>query len=151
MSGTYGDLEFVDGVAVVKLRAGQSASALQLPEGVGYKVSAAAPDGYAVTSSEGVEGTIEKDSTASAKFSFKKDKAADPTTPVTPVTPGGGSASDSNAAGSAGTAGNAAGSKPTTGVQLPQTGDSGAGALILAVAGLVAAAAGVAARRIGGK
>lgn len=157
ISGTYGDLQFVDGVAILKLKAGQSVTALKLPEGVGYKVSVVAPEGYTVASNEGTEGAVEKDVTAVVRFTLNKDKQPDPK-PVTPKpgTPDGGNGgnganggSDNPANGNGGAAngnGGASGTKPAAGEQLPQTGDATSVAP-LALAGAAVVALGIAVTR----
>jgi hypothetical protein len=67
ISGTYGDMEFTDGMAMLRLRDGESATASGLPAGVGYTVKEQFTPGYS-TSAEGDEGVIEKDKTAQASF-----------------------------------------------------------------------------------
>ena len=150
VSGTYGDLQFVDGVATFTLKAGQSVTALKLPEGVGYKVSVVAPEGYTVASSEGTEGTVEKDETAVVRFTFNKEKQPDPK-PVTPkpTTPDDGNGGNGGSGnGGAANGGGASGSKPTAGEQLPQTGDA-ASVAPLALVGVAVVTAGIAVARKG--
>lgn len=150
VSGTYGDLQFVDGVATFTLKAGQSVTALKLPEGVGYKVSVVAPEGYTVASSEGTEGTVEKDETAVVRFTFNKEKQPDPK-PVTPkpTTPDDGNGGNGGSGnGGAANGGGASGSKPTTDEQLPQTGDV-TSAAPLALVGVAVVMAGIAVARKG--
>lgn len=67
VTGTYGDMTFNGGKATFRLRDGESATATNLPAGVGYLVQEDADEAYAV-SSEGAEGTIIQDSTAEASF-----------------------------------------------------------------------------------
>ena len=60
-------MTFNGGKATFRLRDGESATATNLPAGVGYLVQEDADEAYAV-SSEGAEGTIIQDSTAEASF-----------------------------------------------------------------------------------
>ena len=60
-------MEFTDGMAMLRLRDGESATASGLPAGVGYTVKEQFTPGYS-TSAEGDEGVIEKDKTAQASF-----------------------------------------------------------------------------------
>lgn len=69
ISGTYGDMTFVNGVATFTLKGGDSKTATGLPNGVGYTVVEAdyAADGY-VTAKSGDEGTIVGDDELTAAF-----------------------------------------------------------------------------------
>ena len=67
LSGKYGDMQFDKGVAVVKLKHGESSTAVKLPEGVRYTVTESGNDGYTVTAS-GESGTIHDGKTAVAAF-----------------------------------------------------------------------------------
>ena len=69
ISGTYGDMTFVNGVATFTLTDGGSKTAIGLPNGVGYTVVEAdySADGY-VTTKSGDTGTIVDDKTATAAF-----------------------------------------------------------------------------------
>ena len=69
ISGTYGDMTFVNGVATFTLTDGGSKTATGLPNGVGYTVVEAdyTNDGY-VTTKSGDTGTIVGDKTATAAF-----------------------------------------------------------------------------------
>ena len=69
ISGTYGDMTFVNGVATFTLTDGSSKTATGLPNGVGYTVVEAdySADGY-VTTKSGDTGTIVDDKTATAAF-----------------------------------------------------------------------------------
>ncbi|RHO53358.1 hypothetical protein DW091_19620 [Eubacterium sp. AM05-23] len=80
ISGTYGDMTFTDGVAVLALKHGESKTASDLPTGISYKVveTEADQDGYG-TISEGETGTISKDATAAAEFINTKN--------ITPLEP----------------------------------------------------------------
>ena len=60
ISGTYGDMEFVDGVATFTLRSGQSMTATGLPSGISYRVEENVPSGYSMQSI-GSSGTINAD------------------------------------------------------------------------------------------
>ncbi len=68
ITGTFGDMEFVGGIAVVNLKAGESATAENLPAGLTYTVDETVPDPYVLDSKSGESGTIEKDETAEAVF-----------------------------------------------------------------------------------
>ena len=80
ISGTYGDMTFTDGVAVLALKHGESKTASDLPTGISYKVveTEADQDGY-VTVQTGETGTISKDATAAAEFINTKN--------ITPLEP----------------------------------------------------------------
>ena len=82
ISGTYGDMTFVNGVATFTLTDGGSKTAEGLPNGVIYTVVEAdyTNDGY-VTTKRGDEGTIVGDDTLTAAFTNTKN-----TTPPTPPT-----------------------------------------------------------------
>lgn len=117
---------------------------------MGYKVSVVAPEGYTVASSEGTEGTVEKDETAVVRFTFNKEKQPDPK-PVTPkpTTPDDGNGGNGGSGnGGAANGGGASGSKPTTDEQLPQTGDV-TSAAPLALVGVAVVMAGIAVARKG--
>lgn len=74
ISGTYGDMTFVDGVAEFTLKHGEQKTASSLPVGVQYTVTEneANQDGYS-TAVSGDTGTIEKDVTQSAAFTNTKN------------------------------------------------------------------------------
>ena len=67
VSGTFGDMTFVDGVATFTLKNGESATALDLPADVTYTVTEAVYDEY-LTTSTGETGVIEHNKTAVAAF-----------------------------------------------------------------------------------
>ena len=88
-SGTFGDMEFTDGVATFTLKHGESKTATGLPAGIAYAVTEAEADqdGY-ITASRGEAGTIEAGKTAMALFDNHKDngdKPADPDGPDKPT------------------------------------------------------------------
>lgn len=74
-----GDMYFTNGVAEFTLKHGQSATALNLPEGIIYTVteSEANQDGY-TTSSSGTTGTIPNGGTAKAEFVNDKNDDTPP-------------------------------------------------------------------------
>ena len=89
ISGTYGDMEFTDGVAAFTLKHGESKTAAGLPAGVAYEVmeTEADQDGYA-TAKTGDTGTIEKDVISTAAFTNTKDASpVDPDKPTDPKKP----------------------------------------------------------------
>ena len=89
ISGTYGDMEFTDGVAAFTLKHGESKTAARLPAGVTYEVTEteADQDGYA-TAKTGDTGTIAKDATSTAAFTNTKDASpVDPDKPTDPKKP----------------------------------------------------------------
>lgn len=69
ISGTYGDMSFVNGEATFTLTDGGSKTAADIPNGVGYTVTEAdyTNDGY-VTTKRGDEGTIVGDDEVTAAF-----------------------------------------------------------------------------------
>ncbi len=79
ISGTYGDMEFKDGVATFALKHGESKTASGLPVGVPYTVveQEANKDGYTTTAT-GTSGTITKDVTAEANFTNTKEDDPEP-------------------------------------------------------------------------
>ena len=92
ISGTYGDMEFTNGVAEIILKHGEKANATGLPAGTGYTVveKEANSNGY-TTSSIADKGTIPENSSAEVKFTNHKDGVEtpkpDPTPKPTPDTP----------------------------------------------------------------
>ena len=54
----YGDMDFKDGVATVKLKGGESATAKNLPTGITYTITEADAPGFEVTGVSGNEGTV---------------------------------------------------------------------------------------------
>ena len=67
VDGRFGEMSFRSGVAEFTLRHGETVTASGLPAGVGYLVQEEANEAYTV-SSEGAEGLIEPDGTATARF-----------------------------------------------------------------------------------
>ena len=67
VDGRFGEMTFRSGVAEFTLRHGETVTANGLPAGVGYLVQEEANEAYTV-SSEGAEGLIEPDGTATARF-----------------------------------------------------------------------------------
>ena len=84
VSGQYGDMRFDKGVAVIKLKHGESSTAKRLPEGIRYSVTESDNEGYTV-SAVGDNGSIRSGKTAVAAFTNNKDVT--PVTPDTPKTP----------------------------------------------------------------
>ena len=72
VNGKYGDLIFINGVSVFRLKDGQNAVAEELPAGVGYTVGESDNDGYTVTvngtGDSVAEGKILENETAAAAF-----------------------------------------------------------------------------------
>lgn len=68
ITGMYGEVEFVGGMATVVLKAGESAVAKNIPAGLNYEVTETVPDYYVLVSSEGSKGKIEGLKEAEAKF-----------------------------------------------------------------------------------
>ncbi len=77
IQGTYGDLEFADGVAEFTLKHGESATAAGLPAGVQYTVAEAEAnqEDYATTMT-GETGEIAENKTAEAVFVNTKDQVS---------------------------------------------------------------------------
>ena len=71
ISGIFGDMTFTNGVATFTLKHGESKTASNLPEGIGYEVTEANTVGYTTTAT-GDKGTIAKDGTATAAFTNTK-------------------------------------------------------------------------------
>jgi len=69
---TFGDYVFVDGVAKIKLKAGETVLIDKIPEGTTYTVDEVSVKGYEATCQSNT-GTIEKDSTASVVYINVKD------------------------------------------------------------------------------
>ncbi|MCD8083410.1 MAG: DUF5979 domain-containing protein [Clostridiales bacterium] len=81
INGTYGDMTFVNGVATFTLTHGQSKTAEDLPENVGYEVTEEAADHY-TSSSENETGTIESDVIKNVVFTntYTSDGGEEPET-----------------------------------------------------------------------
>ena len=65
---TYGDMEFVNGVANISLRDGQSMTASNLPTGIGYTVVETLDDDSCMLVKSGDTGTISKETKSVARF-----------------------------------------------------------------------------------
>ena len=72
ISGKYGDMTFTDGVAEVKLKGGEKATATGLPTDVTYTITEAEASGFKVTAKTGDTGTISK-SLSKASFTNTRD------------------------------------------------------------------------------
>ena len=70
IGGTYGGMTFEDGVATVKLKGGESATATGLPTSLGYTVTKTDKDGYRFVEQTGNSGTISADNVAEAQFTY---------------------------------------------------------------------------------
>ena len=60
VNGTYGDMEFINGVSTFKLKHNESKQAVSLPKGITYTVTESDNEGYSVSSKNSV-GNITKD------------------------------------------------------------------------------------------
>ena len=95
ITGTYGDMNFENGVAQFKLKAGQSITAEKLPDEVAYTIEESDNAGYTVTVNDTnatiAEGTIKASTTIEEKFNNHKPKdgsiPTDPTDPTDPTEP----------------------------------------------------------------
>ena len=67
INGTYGDMDFHDGVATVTLKGGESAEATGLPTTLGYTITQADAPGFVTTGKIGDTGTI---STTASQATF---------------------------------------------------------------------------------
>lgn len=83
----HGGMNFVNGVATIVLKHGESKTAAGLPAGITYTVAEeeANQDGY-ITSSTGASGTIPENDTAAAAFVNEKNHS-DPDEPDEPDKP----------------------------------------------------------------
>ncbi|MCD8122283.1 MAG: DUF5979 domain-containing protein [Clostridiales bacterium] len=81
INGTYGNMTFVNGVAFFTLAHGQSKTAEDLPENVGYVVTEEAANDY-TSSSENETGTIESDVVKNVVFTntYTSDDGEEPET-----------------------------------------------------------------------
>ena len=75
INGEYGEMTFVDGVAVVNLMGGHSATAEGLPTGIGYEVAETANTAF-VSEADGEKGTIEDGCTLVAFTNTRKTGTA---------------------------------------------------------------------------
>ena len=89
ISGTYGDMTFNKGTAVITLKHGESSTATKLPADIRYTVTESDNEGYTVTTN-GDTGVIRDGKTAVAAFTNTKDSEApnQPGTPDVPSNPG---------------------------------------------------------------
>lgn len=83
VNGNYGGMTFTDGVAIFKLKHGESVTAQGIPAGINYTVEESDNDGYTVTSS-GAIGTIKDGVTAVAEFNNEKSGNHDNEPPEPP-------------------------------------------------------------------
>ena len=126
ISGTYGDMTFNNGTAVITLKHGESLTAVGLPAGAAYTVAESDNEGYTVTAN-GAVGTISKDDTAVAAFTNNREApSTQPPTTSAPENPAGPTKPDPTA-----TPKPAATPQPTvtpqptaTQATVPQTGDT---------------------------
>ena len=72
VTGTYGEVEFTDGVANFQLGDGDSVTATNLPSGTQYKVTETVPEGYTATASKD-EGSVTDTEGAVVRFTNTKD------------------------------------------------------------------------------
>ena len=88
ISGTYGDMTFNNGIAVITLKHGESLTAVGLPAGAAYTVEESDNEGYTVTAN-GAVGTISRDDTAVAAFTNNREAPSteSPTKPNPTATP----------------------------------------------------------------
>lgn len=94
ISGTYGDMTFHEGTAVITLKHGESSTATKLPADIRYTVTESDNESYTVTAN-GDTGVIRDGKTAVAAFTNTKDSETPnqpntpdvPSKPETPVTP----------------------------------------------------------------
>ena len=85
ISGTYGDMTFNNGTAVITLKHGESLTAVGLPAGAAYTVAESDNEGYTVTAN-GAVGTILKDDTAVAAFTNNREApSTEPSTKPNPT------------------------------------------------------------------
>ena len=87
INGTFGDMEFENGVASFTLKGGQSLTASNLPAGITYtiKEKEANKDGYTTTANNST-GEIKPNTTSLALFTNTKNKEGKKTSPP-PVVP----------------------------------------------------------------
>lgn len=89
ISGTYGDMTFNNGTAVIALKHGESLTAVGLPAGAAYTVAESDNEGYTVTAN-GAVSTITKDGTAVAAFTNNREApSTQPPTTSAPENPAG--------------------------------------------------------------
>lgn len=89
VNGTYGEMNFTEGVAKIALKHGEKVTAIGLPAGIGYIVveKEANSDGY-TTSFSTNQGTVLENSNAKVKFiNHKEVKSDKPFTPDKPRNP----------------------------------------------------------------
>lgn len=79
LTGTYGGMEFSNGVANFTLADGQTKTASDLPAGATYEVTEESDDSY-TTTFENASGTIAKDETSQASFTNTRSMSSLPLT-----------------------------------------------------------------------
>lgn len=79
LTGTYGGMEFSNGVANFTLADGQTKTASDLPAGATYEVTEESNDSY-TTTFENASGTIAKDETSQASFTNTRSMSSLPLT-----------------------------------------------------------------------
>ena len=67
VNGTYGDMEFINGVSTFKLKHNESKQAVSLPKGITYTVTESDNEGYSVSSENDI-GSISSEETAYVRF-----------------------------------------------------------------------------------
>ena len=80
ITGSFGDMIFVNGVATFTLKHGEKKAALHLPKEVSYKVEESGNDGYEVSSTNDV-GFIPDEDAITVSFTNKAIKKDDPAVP----------------------------------------------------------------------
>ena len=73
INGTYGNMDFTDGVATFTLKDGESATATGLPTDITYTVTEATAEGFMLTGKTGDSGTIST-TLSEAKFTNTRDQ-----------------------------------------------------------------------------
>ncbi|MCD8083106.1 MAG: fibro-slime domain-containing protein, partial [Clostridiales bacterium] len=104
INGSYGDMDFIDGVATFTLKHNESVTASGLPEGITYVVSETAADGY-TTTRENASGTIKADTEIQVIFTNTKDSGSSTDDSGGSSSGSGSSSSGSSSSGSSGSGG----------------------------------------------
>ncbi len=102
INGTYGEMEFTNGVATFELKHGESKTATGLPEGITYRVSESNYSGYSPSSTL-ISGTIAENKLMQAAFTNNKVNVNYPTNSNTSGGGGSGRASGNSGPGATGT------------------------------------------------